>query len=57
VRFVVLTVALAFTIFLGVLTAMDFVNYGVTALGVLAALIVVLFTVGILGAMRQPPSQ
>lgn len=56
-RFVVLTVALVFTIFLGVLTAMDFVNYGVTALGVLAALIVVLFTVGILGAMRQPPSQ
>jgi hypothetical protein len=56
-RFVVLTVALVFTIFLGVLTAMDFVNYGVTALGVLAALIVVLFIVGILGAMRQPPSQ
>jgi hypothetical protein len=56
-RFVVLTVALVFTIFLGVLTAMDFVNYGVTALGVLAALIVVLFMVGILGAMRQPPSQ
>jgi hypothetical protein len=56
-RFVVLTVALVFTIFLGVLTAMDFVNYGVTALGVLAALIVVLFTIGILGAMRQPPSE
>jgi hypothetical protein len=57
VRLAVLTIALLFIIGLGVLTVLDFVHYGVTAVGVLALLILVLFTFGIVGALRHPPNQ
>jgi hypothetical protein len=57
VRGVVLTIALAFTVLLGYLTIVDFVRHGVTALGVLGAMIVVFFAIGILGVLRHPPEQ
>jgi hypothetical protein len=56
-RLAVLTIALAFTVGLGALTVLDIVRYGVTAVSVLAVLIVVLFMVGIVGALRHPPDQ
>ena len=56
-RLVVLTIALVFGIALGVFTVLDFARNGVTGLGVLSALIVVLFLVAIAGAMSHPPSE
>lgn len=47
--------ALLFIGVLAVLTAIDFSRYGVTVLGVLAVLVLVLFVVGILGALLQHP--
>lgn len=55
-RSFVLTIALVFIAILAALTVKDFVNYGVTVLGVVAVLILVLFTVGIVGALREPPT-
>jgi hypothetical protein len=54
-RVIVLTIALLFIAALGVLTALDIAKYGVTALGILAILILVLFMIGIVGALREPP--
>jgi hypothetical protein len=54
-RVVVLMLALLFIGVLAVLTAIDFSRYGVTVLGVLAVLVLVLFVVGILGALLQHP--
>jgi hypothetical protein len=56
-RVVVLTIALVFIVGLAVLTVLDFIHSGVTAVGVLAVLIVALFTVGIVGALRHPPRE
>jgi hypothetical protein len=54
-RVAVLTIALVFIGGLAALTIADFLKYGVTGLGVLSALILVLFAVGIVGALRHPP--
>lgn len=56
-RGVVLIIALLFIALLGVLTVIDLANYGVTILGVVAVLIVVLFSIGIVGALRTPPRE
>jgi hypothetical protein len=56
-RIAVLTIALAFIAGLGALTVIDMVRYGVSALDVLAILVLVLFMTGIVGALRQPPSE
>jgi hypothetical protein len=56
-RVVVLTIALAFIAALGVLTGLDIARYGVTALGILAILILLLFMIGIVGALREPPRE
>jgi hypothetical protein len=56
-RGVVLTTAVAFIALLAYLTIVDFVRHGVTALGVLGAIIVVFFSIGILGVLRHPPEQ
>jgi hypothetical protein len=56
-RVFVLTIALVFIAILAALTVSDFINYGVTVLGVVAVLILVLFTVGIVGALREPPNE
>jgi len=54
-RYVLLVVVVAFTAFIGVLTALDMIHHGVNWLNVLAILIVVLFGTGIVGALVQPP--
>jgi hypothetical protein len=56
-RIAVLTIALLFIGVLGALTVVDLSNYGVTVLGVVAILILVLFMIGIVGALREPPSE
>jgi hypothetical protein len=50
-------IALVFIAGLGVLTVMDIAKYGVTAASVLALLVLVLFMIGIVGALRQPPRE
>jgi hypothetical protein len=57
VRGFVLTVALLFIAGLAVLTGIDIARYGVTALAVVAILILLLFTIGIVGALREPPQE
>ena len=54
-RSAVFAIALVFTALLGYLTVLDFTRNGVTALGVLGVLIVVLFGIGFVGAVRHPP--
>jgi hypothetical protein len=54
-RYLVLVVVVVFTVFIGVLTALDMIHHGVTWLDVLSILIVILFGVGIVGALLQPP--
>ena len=56
-RIFVLTIALAFIVGLGALTVIEFIDNGLSALGVLAVLILVLFTVGIVGALRHPANE
>jgi hypothetical protein len=57
VRLAVLTIALAFILLLGTLTVYVFIHDGVSADGVIAILILVLFVVGIVGALRHPPRE
>jgi hypothetical protein len=57
VRLAVLTIALLFIAALAVLTVRDIQTHGVTPVAVLAVIIVVLFTTGILGALLNPPKQ
>jgi hypothetical protein len=56
-RIAVLTIALVFIALLGTLTVLDFVHNGVTATGVIAIFILVLFVIGIVGALRHPPEE
>jgi hypothetical protein len=55
VRGVVLTIALLFIAALAVLTGIEIAKYGVTILSVLAILVLLLFLIGIAGALREPP--
>ncbi|MGI8505437.1 MAG: hypothetical protein ACR2MK_01295 [Solirubrobacteraceae bacterium] len=55
-RTAVLIVALLFIAMLAALTVLDVVHYGVSALDVVAVLILVLFATGIVGALRGPPA-
>ncbi|MHB8659114.1 MAG: hypothetical protein ACYC91_14380 [Solirubrobacteraceae bacterium] len=54
-RRAILIVAVLFITGLLVLTVVDVTHNGVTPLAVLSLMILVLFTVGILGALRSPP--
>jgi cytochrome c biogenesis protein CcdA len=54
-RTVLLAVVLVFIGGLGLLTAVDVHHHGINWLNVLAILILVLFGVGIVGALLQPP--
>lgn len=54
-RAAILVLALLFIAMLAALTVVDIVHNGVTALDVVAILILVLFSTGIVGALRQPP--
>jgi hypothetical protein len=57
VRSAVLTLTLLFVLALAVLTVLDVVHYGLTALDVVAFLVLLLFMTGIVGALRQPPGE
>jgi uncharacterized membrane protein len=57
VRFAVFLVALLFIIALGVLTVRDIRVHGATPVDVLAIIVLVLFTTGIVGALLHPPRQ
>jgi hypothetical protein len=57
VRITVLIITIVFIVGLAALTVADFVNNGVSIVGVLAVLILVMFTVGIVGALRHPPQE
>ena len=54
-RIAVFTVALLFIVALGVLTVRDIRMHGATPVDVLAVVVVVLFTTGIVGALLHPP--
>ncbi len=56
-RQLVLAVALVFIATLAVLTGLDIARYGVTALGIVAILVLLLFIIGIVGALREPPRE
>jgi hypothetical protein len=56
-RPLILTIAVVFIVLLSYLTVVDFAKYGVTIVGILALLIIVLFTIGIVGALRHPPEE
>jgi hypothetical protein len=52
---VLLVVVLAFIAMLAALTVVDVINYGVTPLDALAVLILALFSIAIVGALRTRP--
>jgi hypothetical protein len=57
-RTVLLVVVLVFIAGFGALTAIDISRYGLTGLDILAILILVLFSTGIVGALlHRPPNQ
>jgi hypothetical protein len=51
----VFTVAIVFICAMGLLTALYFKNNGVTAAGVIGVVVLVVFGVGIIGALLHPP--
>jgi hypothetical protein len=53
----VLVVTLVFIALLAAVTIEELVRQGVTAVSILAVLIIVLFAIGIVGALRNPPSE
>jgi hypothetical protein len=57
VRFFVIAFALAFIIGMAVLTALDFKNNGVTGLGIVGLIVVIVLGVGIIGALTEPPKK
>lgn len=56
-RFVILIVVVLFIVVLGVLTVRDIQVHGATPVAVLAIVVLVLFTTGIVGALLHPPRQ
>jgi hypothetical protein len=57
VRIVILIIALLFIGMLAALTVLDIIHNGVSVLDVVAILILLLFTTGIVGALRTPPPE
>jgi hypothetical protein len=56
-RGLVLAIVLVFIALLAVLTISDFMTNGVNAVGILAVMILLLFGIGIVGALRHPPEE
>jgi type III secretory pathway component EscU len=56
-RFIVLTVAILFVTAMTLLTVDDFAQNGVTGLGVVGAIVVVILGVGVIGAFLAPPKE
>lgn len=54
-RLIVLTVAVLFVTAMALLTVADFVQYGVTGLGVVGAIVSTILVVGVIGAFMTPP--
>jgi hypothetical protein len=54
-RLLVLTIVLLFIGAMGALTVRDIHTHGLTTVSVLAVIIVVVFTIGIIGALLHPP--
>lgn len=54
-RIVVFTIALVFIGGLAVLTAVDIGQHGLTGISVISLVVLVIFGVGVLGALSQPP--
>ena len=54
-RLLVLTIALLFDAALAALTVRDIHMHGLTPVGFLAVLIVVVFTIGVIGALLHSP--
>jgi hypothetical protein len=55
VRIFILILSLLWIAILGVLTVRDIAHNGVSALDVISIAILVLFSTGIVGALRHPP--
>jgi hypothetical protein len=53
----VLTLAILFIAMLTALTVDDVIQYGLSPLDVVSAMVLALFAFGILGALRQPPNE
>lgn len=56
-RIVVFFVAVVFIAGMIVLTALDFANNGVTGLGIISVIVVVVVGVGVVGALTEPPKR
>jgi hypothetical protein len=56
-RVAVLTITLVFIALFAALTVADFVSNGVTVVGILAVLVLLLFGIGIVGALWHPPDR
>ncbi len=56
-RVPVLAIAVVFIALLAYVTVVNFARHGVTVVGILAILIIVLFAIGIVGALRHPPAE
>ncbi len=56
-RRAVLLAAVLFIVLMGYLTVVDFASQGVTTVGILAAVILLVLSIGILGALRNPPDK
>ena len=56
-RALVFLVAVVFIAGMIILTALDFANNGVTALGVVSVIVVIVVGVGVLGALTEPPKK
>jgi hypothetical protein len=56
-RHVVLMITLVFIAVLAALTIKAFADNGVSVVGVIAIAILVLFSIGIVGALRTPPRE
>ena len=54
-RVIVALFAVVFIVGMGLLTALDFANNGVTLVGVVGLMVVIVIGVGVLGALLQPP--
>jgi len=55
VRIVVFAIAVLFIVGMAVLTALDFERHGVTGLGIVGLLVVLVVGVGVIGALTEPP--
>ena len=54
-RFLVFAVAVVFIVGMAVLTALDFERNGVTGLGIVGLIVVIIVGVGVIGALTEPP--